>query len=91
MKQFAQRVEKYRQLIFDAEKYIWQNPETGYKEFKTTAYLATEFEKLGYKVNYAEDITGFYTVIDTGKKGPEILILAELDTLFSTLYRIFGI
>lgn len=81
MKEFANRVEKYKQLVFDAERYIWQNPETGYKEFKTTAFLGAEFEKLGYKVNYADGITGFYTVLDTGKKGPEILILAEIDSV----------
>ena len=43
-------VEKYRDLIFEAERYIWKNPETGYKEFKTSAYLAEKFESLGYKV-----------------------------------------
>ena len=29
----------------------------------------------------AEGITGFYTVLDTGKPGPEILILGELDSV----------
>jgi len=29
----------------------------------------------------AEGITGFYTVVDTGRPGPEILILAELDSV----------
>ena len=29
----------------------------------------------------AEDITGFYTVIDTGKPEPEVLVLGELDSL----------
>lgn len=81
MKRFINRVEKYRQLVFDAERYIWQNPETGYKEIKTTAFLGAEFEKLGYKLNYAEGITGFYTVLDTKKEGPEVLILAELDSI----------
>ena len=47
-------VEKYRDLILDAERYIWANPETGYKEFKTSAYLSGKFEELGYKLTYAE-------------------------------------
>ena len=74
-------VEKHRQLILDAERYIWKNPETGYKEFKTSRYLAERFEELGYKLTYAEGITGFYTVIDTGREGPEVLILGELDSV----------
>jgi amidohydrolase len=74
-------VEKHRQLILEAERYIWKNPETGYKEFKTSKYLAERYEALGYKLTYADGITGFYTVIDTGREGPEVLILGELDSV----------
>ena len=74
-------VEKHRTKILEAERYIWQNPETGYKEFKTSKYMADAFEALGYKLHYAEGITGFYTVIDTGRKGPEVLVLGELDSV----------
>ena len=30
-------VEKNRRLILDTERYIWKHPETGYKEWKTSA------------------------------------------------------
>ena len=39
------------------------------------------FERLGYDVKYAEGITGFYTTLDTGRKGPTVLIFGELDSL----------
>ena len=81
MKDIIAAVEKYQNLILDAERYIWQHPETGYKEFKTSAYMADVFERLGYDLVMAEGITGFYTVVDTGRPGPEILILAELDSV----------
>lgn len=75
-------VEKHTQLILDAEQHIWKNPETGYKEFKTTAYMAEQFKKLGYTdLVMADGITGFYTVLDTGKPGPTILVMAELDSI----------
>ena len=74
-------VDKHEKLILDAERYIWQNPETGYKEFKTSAYMAEKFTELGYELNMAEGITGFYTVIDTGRAGPEVLVLGELDSI----------
>ena len=81
MKELIAAVEKHQQRILDAERYIWKHPETGYKEFKTTAYMEKAFRELGYDLNMAEGITGFYTVVDTGRPGPEILILAELDSV----------
>ena len=74
-------VDKYRKLILDAEDYIWANPETGYREVKTSKYMEDAFESLGYELVRAGNIPGFYTVIDTGREGPEILILGELDSL----------
>ena len=74
-------VEKHRELILDAERYIWKNPETGYKEYKTSKYMAEKFKELGYELTLAEGITGFYTRIDTGREGPEVLILGELDSV----------
>ncbi len=71
----------YRELIEQTFNYIWENPETGYKEVKTSKYMEKVFTDLGYDIVKADDITGFYTVLDTGVKGPEILVLAELDAL----------
>ena len=81
MKTNVQIVEKYRELIFAAERYIWNHPETGFKEYQTSAYMAEQFEKLGYQLTYAEGITGFYTEVNTGKAGPTVLVLAELDAV----------
>ena len=74
-------VDKHRELIFEAERQIWKNPETGYKEWKTSAYMESEFERLGYTLTKSGDIPGFYTTIDTGRPGPCILIMGELDSL----------
>lgn len=77
-------VNKYRDLILKAHEFIWSNPETGFREVKTSAYLEKAFEELGYDLVKAENIPGFYTVVDTGKPGPEVLILGELDALICT-------
>ena len=74
-------VDKHRQLILDAERYIWNNPETGYREWKTHKYLAEKFRELGYDIVEAGNIPGFYTDIDTGKEGPTLMILGEMDSL----------
>ncbi len=81
MEKIFSAVEKHKQLIFDVEKFVWEHPETGYKEFETSKYMAEVFEKLGYELNFAEGITGFYTTLDTGKPGPTVLILGELDSI----------
>ncbi len=81
MEKILNAVDKNRQLILDAERYIWKNPETGYKEYKTSAYMAEKFEALGYELHMAEGITGFYTVLDTGRPGPTVLVLGELDSI----------
>ena len=77
----VESVNKYKDLIYQAEKYIWQNPETGYVEYKTSEYMAEKFIELGYELTFAGNIPGFYTVLDTGKPGPTLLVFAELDSL----------
>ena len=81
MKKYFDFTDKHRQLILDSERYIWKNPETGYKEFKTSAYMEKIFTDLGYDITKADGITGFYTVIDTGRPGPTLLVLGELDSI----------
>lgn len=81
MKSVVTAVEKYRELVFDTHKYIWENPESGYREVKTSRYMENIFKKLGYELVTAGNIPGFYTVLDTGRPGPEIMVLGELDAL----------
>ena len=80
-------VEKHRDLILSAERYIWNHPETGYREVKTSKYMEDAFEALGYTLVRAEGITGFYTVLDTGREGPEVLILGELDAVICPSHK----
>lgn len=81
METLMRAVEKHRQLIFDAERYIWKHPETGYREVNTSKYMEEKFEQMGYELVRAGNIPGFYTVLDTGRPGPEVLIMGELDSL----------
>lgn len=80
-KKYLNLVEKQKDMVYKTMDYIWENPEIGYKEWKTSAYLEKRFEELGYKVKRAGDIPGFIAEIDTGKKGPKIGVMGELDAL----------
>lgn len=74
-------VDKHREKIIGVLDYMWDNPETGFREWKANERMSAEFEALGYNLTKAEDIPGFYTVIDTGKPGPTVLVMGELDAL----------
>ena len=80
-KKLISLVEKYEKLIYDTADHIWAHPETGFREWKTSAYMEQHFEELGYTLTKAGNIPGFYTDLDTGKPGPKIAILGELDSL----------
>jgi len=81
MQKFIEAVEKNAKLAKDALDYLWKNPETGYKEWKSHAYLAEKFRALGYELVEAGNIPGFYTDLDTGRPGPTVLVMGELDAL----------
>lgn len=81
MEKYFAAVEKYRDLILKTQDFIWAHPETGYRETVTGKYMEDAFEALGYELTRAGDIPGFVTVVDTGRPGPEVLVLGELDSL----------
>ena len=76
-----QGVEAYQDTILAAERHIWKNPESGYREWKTHAYLKEKFEELGYTVIEAGNIPGFWTDVDTGRPGPKVAVFGEMDSL----------
>ena len=77
----AEAVRRHEDLILQAEEHIWKHPEPGYREWNTSAYLEEKFEALGYTLHRAGDIPGFYADLDTGRPGPKVAILGELDSL----------
>ena len=78
---YVNEIENKKEQILAAERHIWANPETGYREWKTHAYLKEAFEALGYEVVEAGNIPGFYTDLDTGRPGPKIAVFGEMDGL----------
>lgn len=74
-------VDQARDLIATAEKTIWENPELGFEEWKTHAYMKAEFEKMGYSVVEFGNIPGFYADVDSGKPGPKVALMGEMDAV----------
>lgn len=74
-------VENASQELINIGEHIWKNPEPGYREFKTSKFLVEKLQKLGLEVKTDLAITGFRADIDTGRPGPTVAILGELDSL----------
>ena len=67
--------------IIEIGDHVWNNPEPGYREVETSAYLAGKLENLGLNVKTGLAMTGFRADIDTGRPGPVLAVLGELDSL----------
>ena len=74
-------VDAQRAMILEAERWLWAHPQTGYTEWQAHEYLVNAFESMGYTLTLAGNIPGFYTDIDTGRPGPHLCIMGELDAL----------
>ena len=44
MKNIIKATEKHREPMLDALNYIWENPETGFREVKTSKYPENAFD-----------------------------------------------
>ena len=74
-------IKQSENTILEAGRWIWNNPEPGYREVKTSAYIIEALKKLGLEVKTGLALTGFRADIDTGKPGPTIAIMGEMDSL----------
>ena len=74
-------IEARKDEIIEVGRHIWKNPEPGYREVKTSEFLVDKLTKLGLKVKTGLGLTGFRADIDTGRPGPTVAVLGELDSL----------
>ena len=74
-------VEANRAAIIAVGEDIYKTPETGYREHKSMARAVKELESLGLTVTTYEGTTGYSALIDTGKPGPTVAIMGELDSV----------
>ncbi len=70
-----------KQAILDLERALWRTPETGFREWRSTAILSDYYRSLGYEPVMAGEIPGFYADLDTGRPGPTVAVMGELDAL----------
>ncbi|MCL2007458.1 MAG: amidohydrolase [Treponema sp.] len=81
VKRLNELIDQNRERILKAADFIWKNPETGYREWKTSKFMDEQFKELGYKTIHFDGVPGFYADIDTGRPGPSLAIMGELDSV----------
>lgn len=74
-------IDRNRDDIIRIGEEIFKNPETGFKEFNTAKIVIDNFKELGLKFTSLEEYPGVKATIDTGKEGPGVAVVAELDSV----------
>ena len=61
--------------------WLWNHPETGFKEYETQEYCLEVLKNHGFEARTWPDVTGFTCTYDTGRPGPCVMIRGEMDSL----------
>ncbi len=76
-------IEVEKDELINISRYIWENPELGYQEYKASKILIDYLEKHGFDIerNTANLETAFVATKKGIKDGPTIAIISEYDSL----------
>ena len=67
--------------VVEWRRWFHQNPELGNREFRTSARIAEELEKMGLQPQTGIAHTDIVAVIEGGKPGPMVALRADIDAL----------
>ena len=69
------------QMLKDKE-YLWNNPEKGLEEYKTSSYIQQRLKEMGYtNINTNIYKTGIIATLEGKEKGPCILFRSDIDAV----------
>ena len=68
-------------------KSVLQEPETGFREFKTAEKVETWMRSAGLSPRTGVAVTGVVAKVDTGRPGPHVAVMGELDGLIVPQHR----
>jgi len=77
----CQEIDRRSEEIINVAKTILENPEPGFKEQKTSKFIARKFGELGLAYQNEIALTGVKSVVNGGSSGPTVAVLGELDSL----------
>lgn len=74
-------IDERKEVYLALGKKIYENPETGYREVKTTETLAEALESLGFETQRGIAYTGCRAHANPDKNGPKVVVMGELDSV----------
>lgn len=74
-------IDKNKDKIIEAGRSIYETPELGYKEVKSTKTASDFLKSLGVEVVDNIAVTGCMTSLNKDKEGPKIAVMGELDSV----------
>ena len=74
-------IDKHSDELVRIAKIILDNPEPGYREVKTANLVADKLGELGIPFQDKIGITGIKGMMDTGRDGPTVAVMGELDSM----------
>ncbi len=77
----CQVIDTRREQIIEIGERIFKEPELGFKEFKTSKLVAETMAEFGLPHQTELGITGVKGELDSGRPGPALALMGELDTL----------
>ncbi len=78
---FSSAINKRSDELERVARDILDYPESGYREVRTSKLVADWFRNSGFEVQTGIAKTGVIAMLDTGKPGPHIAVMGELDSL----------
>ncbi|MDD6315552.1 MAG: amidohydrolase [Butyricicoccaceae bacterium] len=80
-------VDKNADKIMDIAESIFQEPELGYKEYKTAAKVKAVFDELGYSYQDEVALTGVIATVPGGQHNAKVAVMGELDAVVCPGHR----
>jgi len=74
-------IDRHGDDLIGVAKAVLDNPETGFREEKTSRLVGEKFAQLGIPYQGRIAITGLKGVLDGGSAGPTVAVMGELDSL----------
>lgn len=74
-------VDRHRDRIVGLGEAVMDEPELGFKEERTAGRMKAVFEEAGLPFDEGLALTGVRAVLDSGRPGPTVALMGELDAL----------
>jgi amidohydrolase len=81
MPDLTQIVQEQKETLITTRRELHRIPETGFKEVKTSAYVAERLKELGLEVQTGIATHGMVGLLRSGRPGPTLMIRADMDAL----------